>query len=117
MSTDDLVIGCDGIGDPEPPEAAQVATAVAFLRLLTPTHAATWQSPGSYGLKHDAEQWGRVNGLEPYVSNGALIAAAVELGYPIWYRRGSNAAIGVSKRDLRHIRETAPAGGTWTAGR
>lgn len=107
MSTDDLVIGCDGIGDPEPPEAAQVATAVAFLRLLTPTHAATWQSPGSYGLKHDAEQWGRVNGLEPYVSNGALIAAAVEIGYPIWHRgRGSpNAAIGVSKRDLSRLRK------------
>lgn len=114
---DDLTIGRDGIGDPEPPEAAQVATAAAFLRLLSPTRSATPQSPGSYGLKHDAERWGRVNGMQPYVANGALIAAAVELGYPIWYRSGPNAAIGVSTRDLRHIRETAPAGGTWAGGR
>lgn len=65
--------------------------------------AATWlvrqrqvkrPQAGSYGLKHFAER-----SLGSYVSNGALIAAAIHLGFPI-ERRGSgpNASLGVARR-------------------
>lgn len=34
-------------------------------------------------MKHTAENWGRDNGLSPYVSNGAFIKAAILAGYEI----------------------------------
>lgn len=105
--SDHLLITADGIGGTGALDAGQIATAAAFLQLLTPTRTATFRSPSSYGLKHDAERWGRVNGMEPYVSNGALIAAAVALGLPVrHFGRGSfNVTVGVSVRDLRRVRE------------
>lgn len=78
----------DGVNNPEPLRHKldydlafmQVATAIAFLRRCTPT---VRTKLSSYGLKHDAERWGATQpGLSPYVSNGALIAAAVYLGFP-----------------------------------
>ena len=104
-----LKICANGIGtDAGALDADGLATAGAFLRLLTPTRSVNMRSPGSYGLKHDAERWGRSQGMAPYVSNGALIAAAVALGYPIRHgRRGSpNVSVGVSLRDLQKLRDT-----------
>jgi hypothetical protein len=50
----------------------------------------------SYGLKHLAEDWGRAAGLEPYVANGELIAAALYLGFTVTLDPGTpNAFIGV----------------------
>lgn len=87
------------------PYDREVQTAVAFLRLLKPTKAAAYHSPGSYGLKHAAETWGRYHRMEPYVSNGALIAAAVSLGYPVrhFIRNDPNVAIGIHRRSLRPL--------------
>ena len=83
-----------------PPDEDQVATAVAYLRLLRPS---TQSTCSSYVLKHRAEAWGRANGREPYVSNGALIEAAARLGLVI-EPTGINASIGVSKRDVRALK-------------
>lgn len=90
-------------------DVAQLATAGAFLRLLRPTATATDGSPGSYGLKHDAERWGRAHGMAPYVSNGALIAAAVALGLPMRRHPGDspNVGVGVSRQDLSRLRAEA----------
>lgn len=49
---------------------------------------------GSYGLKHQAERWGG-----DYVSNGALIAAAIHLGFKVERISGTpNALINVAGR-------------------
>lgn len=49
--------------------------------------------------------------MAPYVSNGALIAAAVALGYPVRNGRhgGPNANVGVGLRELRDVREATEA--------
>jgi len=121
--TERLRIDCDGICENRSALAAdELATAAAFLRLLTPTATASYKSPGSYGLKHDAERWGRSHGMAPYVSNGALIAAAVALGLPIRRSRrdSPNVGVGVRLADLSRLRAAAdltPAGETWAGGR
>lgn len=88
----------------------QVATAIAYLRLCTPTKQAKLKS---YGLKHLAEAWGATQGLSPYVSNGALIAAAVYLGFPtrpdcycfgVYVGPGLNLLVGVAKSSLPEAR-------------
>jgi hypothetical protein len=62
-------------------------------------------------LKHEAERWGGRNRMCSYVSNGALIAAALFLGLAIdeygnCWPTSPNAKIGVSKRDFsRYMRE------------
>jgi hypothetical protein len=81
--------------------ADQIETAMAFLKLLRPTKRTTIDS-GT--LKHHAEDWGSINGLCPYVSRGALVVAAIALGYPVRaYRYGADVAIGVSIGDLKEI--------------
>lgn len=75
----------------------QVATAIAFLRHCEPTKTL---NSDSYSLKHKAEKWGAKNGYESYVTNGALIVAAVYLGFPVAHSTGPNASIGVSKKSL-----------------
>ena len=79
------------------PTEDEIAAAVAYLIQLRPTTKRPMYS--SYSLKHRAESWGRYNGREPYVSNGALIAAAVRLQLPI-FPHGINAEIGVSRSDV-----------------
>lgn len=62
----------------------QVSTAVMFLALgpVERLSAANKRAhSNSYGLKHQAEIWGEAAGLEPYVANGELIAAALYLGF------------------------------------
>src|SRR5262249_43487705 len=83
--------------------AARVATAIAFLRQCRPIKT---PSLCSYGLKHAAESWGERNGLEGYVANGELIAAAVYLGLtlkPFEYDC-PNVKIGISRKDVRRLR-------------
>jgi hypothetical protein len=89
--------------DPSPIRPEEVATAMAFLQMLKPTQRAY---VSSYTLKHAAENWGRKVGLCAYVSNGALILAALMLGlivrpYDGWLN--PNAAIGVSRADFGRI--------------
>jgi hypothetical protein len=78
----------------------QIATAAAFLATLEPIKTAR---VSSYHLKHVAEKWGRENGMEPYVTNGALIVAAAALGFAIEPPRhgGPNVGVGVSQRSLQ----------------
>jgi len=84
-------------GLPTPPLEKQVETALAYLSQLKPTKQPTFSS---YHLKHCAERWGKRHGMEPYVSNGALIEAAIRLGLVI-KPNNINAGIGVSKHDPR----------------
>jgi hypothetical protein len=80
---------------PQPIHADQVETAMAFLKELRKTKTPT---VGSGTLKHHAEDWGRENGLSNYISRGALISAAVGLGYSVTAYQ-----IGVAQRDLAAI--------------
>jgi hypothetical protein len=78
-----------------------VATAIAFLRLCKRGRIARL---GSYHLKHCAEQWGALNGLSSFVSCGALIAAAVYLGYTVEpHVSGPNANIGVAPMSVKRV--------------
>ena len=61
---------------PTPVRADQVATAMEYLRQFRPI---TKGSYSSYHLKHLCENWGNKAGLSFYVSNGALITAALLL--------------------------------------
>jgi hypothetical protein len=80
-------------------EVDQVVTALTFLRLGVRTKR-TIQC--SYALKHQAEDWGALNGLSSYVSNGALICAAIYLGLSVVPRpENPNADIAISTRAVR----------------
>jgi hypothetical protein len=75
----------------------QVDRAKLFLGQLTPTKRAL---ASSYGLKHAAERGGR------YVSNGAMICAAIVLGLKVKSSGGDfdldpNCEIGVSRCAMR----------------
>lgn len=61
-----------------PRAAEEVATAIAFLRDACERTRTARRS--SYSLKHDAERWGGERGMAAYLSNGALITAALHLG-------------------------------------
>lgn len=53
---------------------AQIATAIQWIDSVKKVKTCEC---GSYGAKHLAERWGRENGLDSYVANGALISAAI----------------------------------------
>ncbi|MET3993354.1 hypothetical protein ABID65_005006 [Bradyrhizobium sp. S3.9.2] len=85
--------------------ADQVQTAIAFLRLFRPTKRGTYSS---YFLKHEAERWGQRKGFCCYVSNGALLCAALHLGlvideYRDRFPTSPNARIGISRRDFKKV--------------
>jgi hypothetical protein len=81
----------------------QIATCLLFL------HQCHMASPkrcdSSYFLKHLIERWGRTVGIEPYISNGCMIVAAVALGFPI-SRSGcapANCWVGVRAKDVERL--------------
>jgi hypothetical protein len=83
----------------------QVMTAIECLSILEPTKTGRVDS---YRLKHVAEAWGSYHEMSGYVSNGALITAAlaielfVEPCGPPW--SGSpNCMIGVSEKSVRRM--------------
>lgn len=85
-----------------PVRADQVETAIEFLRMFRPIKKGSYCS---YYLKHEAESWGHRNGMCNYVSNGALLWAALHLGLTVdeyWdrYPTSPNAKIGISRRDF-----------------
>jgi hypothetical protein len=63
----------------------QVLTAALFLLTLGGRRKTFNSKADSYSLKHNAENWGKENGLSPSISNGAFILAALICGYE--YRR------------------------------
>ncbi|UTD28912.1 hypothetical protein [Bradyrhizobium sp. WD16] len=70
---------------PRPIQSEQVTLAAAFLSMLRP-------------IKR-----------RRYISNGALIVAALSLEFTVRpYRASPNAGIGVSQRDLRRLMEVRP---------
>jgi hypothetical protein len=83
----------------------QVATAIEFLSMLAPTKTGRVDS---YRLKHVAEDWGRHHELSRYVSNGALIVAALALDLvvepcgPLW-RASPNVMVGVLEKSVRRM--------------
>lgn len=84
----------------------QIATALAYIDvneiIKTPRF-------GSYGLKHDAERWGNVNGYAPYVCNGALIVAALFRKVPYRYVGGPNCAFALGVKTWRRLDEETRA--------
>jgi hypothetical protein len=97
--------------DDHPLDRAHVATAFAFLAQCAKSKNL---EGGSYGLKHAAETWGGFNAFSGYISNGALIAAAICLGFMVkWHALGLNAGINVSTKSVRalidKVRELNPS--------
>lgn len=81
----------------------QIGTSLAFIDVCQRIELAKMPNINSYALKHIVERWGAANGLEPYVSNGALITAAIWRRLPIKRWPSLNCAIGISPRALRTI--------------
>jgi hypothetical protein len=100
------VLGPNGFYDTRPfaseHDFAEIATAILYLQHCIRTKTPT---AFSYGLKHRVEGWGRRRGYAPYVSNGALIAAALYLGVKVkpLGEGNPNAFIGVSRRSVRWL--------------
>ncbi len=63
------------------PYEKEVETAKKWIALHVKPRKTLNMSYNSYRLKHLVERWGDKNGLEPYVSNGALILAMQQSGY------------------------------------
>jgi hypothetical protein len=96
----------------------QVAAADAFLRECVPARRTSDASVcNSYFLKHLAEDWHRSRGEHEYVSNGALIMAALRLGLKVetptgfgWERREHhNPYIAVSAKSVKAIEKAINA--------
>jgi hypothetical protein len=82
----------------------QVAVCVEFFRQCRPTKTFSRRSPVSYALKHVVENWARRNKCGGYVSNGALIIAALAVGLRIRpHRYGPNATIGLRREDIDRL--------------
>jgi hypothetical protein len=85
--------------------ADEVVTAMEFLSQLDGTKTGRVDS---YRLKHVAEDWGKRHDLAGYISNGALIVAAlaielvVEPCGPPW-SDSPNVLIGVSEKSLKRL--------------
>jgi hypothetical protein len=74
-----------------PPPEQEILLAIDQLGKLKRTKTGRW---GSYGLKHYVE-----NRAGRYISNGAVIVAALRTGITVqWRRESPNCLIGVSKR-------------------
>jgi hypothetical protein len=70
------------------PDEKEIKTAEAWIKTCCRPMKTINRKFSSYGLKHRAEDWGALmnkhfntNIFEPYVSNGAFIQAAKNLGY------------------------------------
>jgi hypothetical protein len=81
-------------------DAWMVAASRQFLEAAGWNSSANSNNPGSYRLKHIAEEWAK-----SYIYEGALLLAAFELGVPL-KRYGHDrwgAFVGVSVRGLRSL--------------
>ena len=86
-----------GVHEQEKLKPKQLAAEIAFLRTCEPVKTPAF---GSSLLKHRAECWRKNNGLEPYVTNGGLIVAALDLGFPMRNQGDPRADFGVSKNSI-----------------
>ena len=91
----------------DPYAVPQVATSIAFISQLKMIKAA---KEGSYGLKHEAEYWGRCYGMAPYVANGSFIVAALYSGATMRRVKGSpNCVLGFSWPSRTRVRDLCDA--------
>lgn len=105
--------------DHEQPDRAQVAEAKRFIKAWADQTKTIRTATGSYGLKHDAEKWSyeRKGKGEPgacgYISNGAFIQAAVDMGIPMKPARpgNPNAFFALSWKRLTKEKERAQSSG------
>lgn len=86
---------------PMPIRFDQVEAAIAFLGCFRPTKRGTISS---YQLKHDAERWAHRVGLCSYISNGALLCAALCRGlvvdeYLDCFPTSPNGKVGINRQD------------------
>lgn len=80
----------------------QFIAARAFLDVPDLVRKTMNKSCSSYGLKHDVERWTLASHCNQYVSNGALIAAALALGLRASREAGSfNCAFNAREPTLR----------------
>lgn len=79
----------------------EVQGALDYLQDRRKTKAGHY-TPGSYGLKHQAESWHRKHGRQVYVSNGAFLVAALMRGFSLFQRPGDtlNRAVGLHRADI-----------------
>lgn len=81
----------------------EVAGATAWLRNQRRSDTYNELST-SYGFKHQAEEWSKKHGGAPYISNGALIAAALGLGFKLRHVRGTlNIELALDERTRRGL--------------
>lgn len=74
-----IVLGTPG----DPPEPEEIEACKRFILAFgEPTETIQLKELHSYTLKHAVEQWSRRHGGVPYVSTGALLAAAIQLRVP-----------------------------------
>ncbi len=72
------VCGCGGLA----PNADEVILCRKWIQLRADKSLGVRARANSYVLKHEVEHWvEKVSGRHHYISNGAFIAAAIELGY------------------------------------
>lgn len=79
-----LILGADKDGyipGAPPPDRKQVALVVGWLRACARRTKTIRRNRDSYGLRAHIVEWYRTQGSEVYVSNGAVIAAALAEGY------------------------------------
>lgn len=107
LPTEELTVSAHGIQWPKstpcdvPPDPREVEICRTFLarceRVAHPQR-------GSYGFKHVIQSW-----AGEYVSNGALIRAALDLGIECVVQRGNpNAILAVGKRSVKLALATPP---------
>ena len=88
------------------PNQAQIKTAEAWIKLHCRERKTLNKEYSSYQLKHRAENWGsylnkffQTDIFSPYITNGAFIQAAVNLGFrPCLKDRSINAGFCMSVR-------------------
>ncbi|GMV80447.1 MAG: hypothetical protein AMXMBFR7_16310 [Planctomycetota bacterium] len=67
--------------EPEP-DAEEVRLCTLFLYVHALPRESFNERADSYRLKHDVERWLEAAGCKRHISNGALIVAAVRMGFP-----------------------------------
>lgn len=117
ISANGLVWG--GKKDGEPPDRAQVDEAKRFIAEFADRTKTIRNTRGSYGLKHAAERWSygrKGNGIPEacgFISNGAFIQAAAEMGVDMKPVRvgNPNAVFALSWKRLKRAEEAARSTG------
>jgi hypothetical protein len=104
------LLSADGFDAKDPIDlrsrADQIDAALAYLRAGAPLDSAPSAGMYSHGMKHRAEEWA---GL--YISNGAMIAAALMLGWKVKRDAisGSNATVWPPQGYRKRLPELAEA--------